>query len=83
MQIDDFTIVKLKDGSLTYIKEWMTRKDVEGKETVEVTGVYFVVQPSTILSLRNLIAFEDEKRTLIVSDIYGMKRIQSRSYEES
>jgi hypothetical protein len=77
MPLDGFTIVKWKDGRLSYIKEWFVQSDIEGKETIEVTSVYLVYMPGPIISLNDIIAFEDEKKTLKIADLLGMKRIQS------
>ena len=58
VQLDSFTIVTLKDGRTTYIKEFFTQEEVTGKEELEVTKVYLVMPPH--LDLRNMAAFEDE-----------------------
>ena len=77
MPLEGFTIIKWKDGRLSYIKEWFKQEDIEGKESLEVTSVYLVINPGPVLMLSDIIAFEDERKTLKVSDLIGMKRIAS------
>jgi hypothetical protein len=73
VQLNEFTIVKLRDGRIRYIKEFFTKEDVESKEKLDVTSVYIVLPPR--LDLTDLAVFEDEKSSIDTKDIQAIKQI--------
>jgi len=73
VELSSFTIVIFKDGHTSYIKEFFTKEEAMSKEDLDITLVYLIIPSNG--NMNNIVAFEDEKKTIKASEIRAMRKI--------